>query len=64
MAAQGTRAAHARGHATFSSDELQRFAADLRLELPSFADFLDVLNQQSYLLRIGPREWRLATSSH
>ena len=49
-----TRAAHARGRATFNTDELQRFAGDLRLEVPSFTDFLDVLNQQSYLLRSGP----------
>jgi hypothetical protein len=37
-----TKAASNRGHAKFTSEELERFGRDLRLDVPSFADFLDV----------------------
>ena len=57
-----TKASANRGSAVFTTSELERFGRDMRLSVPSFADFLDVLNQQSYLLKRGPGEWKLTTS--
>ena len=56
------KAASNRGSALFSTDELERFSRDMRLQVPVFADFLDVLNQQSYLLKAGPRQWKLLSA--
>lgn len=36
------KAASNRGHAKFTTDELERFAKDMRLQVTSFADFLEV----------------------
>ena len=57
-----TKASSNRGSAIFTTAELERFARDMRLSVPSFVDFLEVLNQQSYLLKRGPGEWKLTTS--
>lgn len=56
------KAASNRGNPRFTTDDLERFARDMKLSVVSFADFLEVLNQQSYLIRKGPREWQLLTS--
>jgi DNA helicase MCM8 len=58
-----SKAADNRGHAKFTTEEIDRCARDLRIDGASVADLIDVLNQQSYLLKTGPREWRLATSA-
>jgi hypothetical protein len=76
------KAVQNRGHSKFTTDELERLVKDMRMQLTSFPDFLDVsspsytsyhdcdigaplqlqvLNQQSYLLKTGPREWKLAS---
>jgi len=37
-----TKAAGNRGHSKFTTDELQRCAKDIALDVPSFNDFLEV----------------------
>ena len=39
-----TKAASNRGSSKFTSDELERFAKDMRLQLTSFQEFLEVCN--------------------
>jgi len=86
------RAASNRGSAKFTTEELEHYVRDMRLQVVSVMEFLEVrgtscalrvrslrapphslfcaasrprqvLNQQSYLLKTGPREWKLMTST-
>lgn len=42
------KAASTRGNAKFTTEELERFARDLRVQVPSFSEFLDVRARASF----------------
>jgi len=49
--------------ADFSTRELTEIARSMRLEILDVPGFLDMLNDQNYLLKRGPGRWRFACSS-
>lgn len=53
------------GSSMFTKDELREVAEGMRLSFGSgsFGDFIEVLNQQNYLLKKGPRLFQLLTTS-
>jgi DNA helicase MCM8 len=54
------RLAQAKQSRTFSLQEMQELANALQLQVGNFADFVDRLNQQCYLLKKAPRLYELA----
>ena len=48
----------------FSKGQLRTMAADLGLQVGSFDDFLDSLNNQGYLLKKGPQTFQLQTTDY
>ncbi|CAE7190050.1 Mcm8 [Symbiodinium sp. KB8] len=57
------RVARLRGTDKFSREDFDAVVADLRLQVTSVTDLLETLNQQSYILKKGPRLYQLLTSS-
>jgi len=60
------REASHRGDALFSTSELKRVFEASGLPLPqglAFLDFLDKLNSQNHILKKGPGQWKLQSSS-
>lgn len=51
--------ARSSGATDFTTQELYAVAKQINLDVPSFMDFLDLLNQQNYLLKKGPHLYRL-----
>ncbi|KAK9663783.1 DNA replication licensing factor mcm8, partial [Basidiobolus ranarum] len=47
----------------FTYQQLYQIASEMNLRLDNFNDFVDTLNNQSYLLKKGPRVYQLTTSS-
>lgn len=56
------RIADKRGTATFSLHELREVCQRLHLSVPSLGEFIEVLNQQNYLLKKGGQQYQLQTS--
>lgn len=56
------RVARLRGTDKFSRDDFDSVISDLRLQVTSVTDLLETLNQQSYILKKGPRLYQLLTS--
>ena len=44
------------------NQEIASLISQLRLEVPSVGDFVEVLNQQNYILKKGARLYQLQTS--
>eukprot|EP00903_Cladosiphon_okamuranus_P021304 g19575.t1 len=57
-----TKRAKQKGSAVFSRQELMQIANDLCLAIADFESFLDVLRQECFLLKKGPRLFALQTS--
>ncbi|CAN0075799.1 unnamed protein product [Ascophyllum nodosum] len=57
-----TKRAAQKGSALFPRQELMQIANDLCLAISDFESFLDVLRQECYLLKKGPRLFQLQTS--
>eukprot|EP00904_Undaria_pinnatifida_P002232 jgi/Undpi1/12009/HiC_scaffold_4.g01708.m1 len=57
-----TKRASQKGSALFPRQELLQIANDLCLAIQDFEGFLDVLRQECYLLKKGPRLFQLQTS--
>ncbi|KAA0145875.1 hypothetical protein FNF29_08361 [Cafeteria roenbergensis] len=57
------RVARLRGTDKFSREDFDAVVADLRIQVTSVTDLLETLNQQSYILKKGPRLYQLLTSS-
>ena len=55
------RCASRRASALFQTSELLDIAGRMTLEITDFYSFLDVLNDQAYLLKKGGRLWQLQT---
>jgi DNA helicase MCM8 len=55
--------ARRRRSAIFSRDEIAAVAQSARLQITSLADVIDILNQQSYILKRGNGVYKLITSS-
>lgn len=51
-----------RGSATFTLMELREVAMRLHLQIPGLGEFIEVLNQQNYLLKKGNQQYQLQTS--
>ena len=59
-----TRESHVRGSSLFPRAELEQLAEKkLRLQIADFDRFLDVLNNECYLLKKGPRLYQVMTSN-
>jgi len=56
------RLARQRGTNRFSRDEIDAVVTEMRLQVSSVTDLIETLNQQSYLLKKGPRQYQLLTS--
>ena len=59
-----TQAAQRRNSAVFAFDELLDVADAMALQVDDFRDFVDILNNECYLLKKGPREYKLQLSSY
>ena len=57
------RSCDRRGSATFTTADLLATADRMALAIADFNGFVDMLNDQSYLLKKGPKLWQLMTHS-
>jgi DNA helicase MCM8 len=53
------KAAQQRGQSVFTTQEMFEVSQQLRLIVPNFDDFVEALNVQNYLLKKGPRLYKL-----
>lgn len=57
------RCARRRGSALFSTSDLLVTARRMCLEILDFDGFLEILNEQSYILKKAPRLWQVQAAS-
>ena len=58
-----TKASNARANSLFQRADLVEIAEKMRLKIADFDRFLDVLNNESYLLKKGPRLYQVRRST-
>lgn len=58
------RAAERKSGSMFTLHEIQAVAEDIRLRVPSIVDVVEVMNQQNYVLKKGPKLFQLQTSMY
>jgi DNA helicase MCM8 len=53
-----------RGSSSFTRDEIEEVVVGMKMQVPSLTDLIETMNQQSYLLKKGPRLYQLLVSSY